>query len=123
MAATAPPEQLLAEKPTNYRRWWNSSWAAVEEGGQAKAEEWTDADDARLRTLVRHAHAAGSWIRFYTLDGFSAAENRGWDQSYNFGSREAVALRWKAAVAAGVNLIATDQFEDFAKILEPIKTK
>ncbi|MEO6982376.1 MAG: hypothetical protein ABI072_04595, partial [Edaphobacter sp.] len=32
-AVTATPAELLSEKPTNYRRWWNSSWYAVEEGG------------------------------------------------------------------------------------------
>ncbi|MCU1327826.1 MAG: hypothetical protein JWN34_3196, partial [Bryobacterales bacterium] len=26
LAATAPPETLLVEKPTNYRRWWTNSW-------------------------------------------------------------------------------------------------
>ena len=123
LAATAPPEQLLTEKPTNYRRWWNSSWFTVEEGGQAKAGEWTAADDARLRAIVDHAHRQGFWIRFYTLDGFTAAENRGWDQGYNFGSREAASFRWKAAAAAGVNLIATDQFEDLADTLKNNKIK
>ena len=57
--------------------------------------------------------SSGYWIRFYTLDGFAPGESKGWDQSYNFGSREAAIARWKAAVAAGVNLIATDQYEDF----------
>jgi len=120
-AATASPEILLSEKPTNYRRWWNTSWYMVEEGGQEKAREWTRADKARLRALVDHAHREGFWIRIYTLDGFTAAENRGWDQGYNFGSREAAAFRWKAAVTAGVNLIATDQFEDLAEILRETK--
>jgi hypothetical protein len=118
LAATAPPEQLLTERPTNYRRWWNNSWAEVEEGGQRNAGDWTAADNARLRALVDHAHQRGFWIRFYTLDGFSSAEDRGWDQGYNFGSREAAALRWKAAIAAGVNLIATDQYEDVAAMLQ-----
>ena len=117
LAATVPPEQLLTEKPTNYRRWWNNSWFVVEEGGQAKAGEWTAADDARLRAIVDHAHRLGFWIRFYTLDGFGAGEDRGWGQGYNLGSQQAVAVRWNAAVAAGVNLIATDQFEELAVIL------
>lgn len=123
LAATAAPEMLLAERPTNYRRWWNNSWAEVEEGGQARAGEWTPADDQRLRALVNHAHKLGFWIRFYTLDGFTDAENRGWDQGYNFGSREAAEVRWKAALAAGVNLIATDQFEDLAVIMGTTLTK
>jgi hypothetical protein len=121
LAATLAPEQLLTEKPTNYRRWWNNSWAEVEEGGQAHAGQWTPADAARLKALVDHAHKLGFWIRFYTLDGFREAENRGWDQGYNFGSREAALVRWKAAYAAGVNLIATDQFEDLAETLQHSK--
>ena len=117
LMATAPPEQLLSTPPNNYRRWWNNSWAVVEEGGQARAGAWTPADEKRLRDLVAHAHKLGYWIRFYTLDGFSSAENLGWDQGYNFGSRQAAAIRWKAALAAGVDLIATDQYEDQAAIL------
>lgn len=116
MAATMEPDRLLSESPTNYRRWWNNSWFEVEEGGQTRAGEWTPEDDRRLRALVDHAHRLGFWIRFYTLDGFAPKENRGWDAGYNFGSREAVELRWKAALAAGVNLIATDQYEDLSAL-------
>jgi hypothetical protein len=115
--ATLPPDQLLTEPPTNYRRWWNNSWFAVEEGGQHKAGEWTAEDDRRLRALVDHAHRMGYWIRFYTLDGFGAGEDKGWGNGYNFGSREAVRVRWKAAIAAGVNLIASDQYEDLAAVM------
>ncbi len=114
--ATMPPEELLSSPATTYRRWWNSSWLAVEEGGQRQAGDWTSADDARLRALVDHAHQLGYWIRFYTLDGFSPEEDRGWDQGYNFGSRQAASLRWRAAIAAGVNLIATDQYEALASL-------
>ena len=116
-AATLPPEVLLAEKPTNYRRWWNNSWWEVEEGGQRDAGDWTALDDKRLRALVDHAHRLGFWMRFYTLDGFSAEENRGWEKGYNFGSREAAMARWKAALNAGVDLIATDQYEDLATLM------
>src|SRR5262249_7751612 len=115
--ATLPPEQLLTERPSNYRRWWNSSWYAVEQGGQSQAGEWTAADDARLPALVDHAHNLGFWIRFYTLDGFAEADDRGWGPSYNFGSRAAVKPRWKSAIEAGVNLIATDQYEDLAALI------
>jgi hypothetical protein len=121
LAATLPPAELLKEKPTNYRRWWNNSWAEVEEGGQAKAGEWTAADNARLRALVDHAHKQGFWIRFYTIDGFGPGEDKGWGQGYNFGSHAAAVVRWKASIAAGVNLIATDQFEDFAATMRETK--
>jgi hypothetical protein len=117
LAATLPPERLLTERPTNYRRWWNNSWFEVEEGGQTKAGDWTPAAGERLLALVNHAHQLGYWIRFYTLDGFTPAENRGWDNSYNFGSPQAVAPRWQAALDAGVNLIATDQYEQLAEFM------
>jgi hypothetical protein len=117
LLATVPPEKLLTERPTDYRRWWNNPWGVVEEGGAPKAGEWTSADDRRLRALVDYAHKLGYWIRFYTLDGFTRAEDRGWDESYNFGSRAAAALRWKACIDAGVNLIATDQMEALAQVM------
>lgn len=112
--ATISPEELLTEHPTTYRRWWNNSWYVVEEGGASRAGDWTPADDARLRALVDRAHKLGFWIRFYTLDGFDPAKNPGWGTDYNFGSMNAVIPRWKAAIAAGVNFIAVDQYEDLA---------
>jgi hypothetical protein len=118
LLATLPPGQLLTAPPTNYRRWWNNSWFEVEEGGQHKAGDWTAADDLRLRALVDHAHKMGYWIRFYTLDGFGPGEDKGWGNAYNFGTREAVMLRWKAAIAAGVNLIASDQYEDLTEVMK-----
>jgi hypothetical protein len=118
LAATLPPEKLLTGRPTNYRRWWNNGWGEVEEGGQTKSGDWTPAGAARLRALVDHAHRLGYWIRFYTLDGFAPAEDRGWGASYNFGSRERAQARWKAAIDAGVNLVATDQYEDFGAFLK-----
>jgi hypothetical protein len=118
LLATLPPEVLLAGAPTTYRRWWNNSWHEVEEGGQRKAGDWTAADDRRLRALVDHAHKLGFWIRFYTLDGFAAPESKGWDEGYNFGTREAVQLRWKAALDAGVNLIASDQYEALGAMMQ-----
>ena len=117
LEATTPPEQLLTEPPTNYRRWWNNSWYVVEEGGQQRAGDWTAADEKRLRALVDYAHKSGYWIRFYTLDGFTTEENRGWTASYTFGSRAAVEARWRAAAEAGVDLIATDQYEELAAFL------
>jgi hypothetical protein len=119
LMATLPPEKLLTSRPTNYRRWWNNSWFEVEEGGQHKAGDWTPEDDRRLRALVDYAHKQGFWIRFYTIDGFLApGEDKGWGNAYNFGTHEAAAIRWKAALAAGVNLIATNQYEELAALMK-----
>jgi hypothetical protein len=119
MLVTWPPEKLLSERPTNYRRWWNNSWYDVEEGGEPNAGAWTAADEARLRALVDHAHRLGYWIRFYTLDGFTPAVGRenGWFAGYNFGSLQAAQQRWKAAIGAGVNFIATDQYDALAAFM------
>jgi len=118
LLATLPPDRLLTEQPTNYRRWWNNSWYEVEEGGQPKAGDWTEEAAARLRALVDRAHHLGFWIRFYTLDGFEPGHGSGWGEAYNFRSREAAEKRWRAALDAGVNLIATDQYEDLAKFMK-----
>jgi len=114
LMATLPPEKLLSTPPTDYRRWWNNPWGVIEERGPRHAGPWTAEDDRRLRAVTNHAHNLGYWIRFYTLDGFTPTENRGWDQDYNFGSRNAVTTRWIACIRAGVNLLATDQMEDLA---------
>jgi hypothetical protein len=116
----APLEVLEPESSSNYRRWWNNSWNVVETGGQTRAGSWTVKDEERLRTLVRLAHARGLWIRFYTLDGATSQELscHGWFRSYNFGSLESVTARWRAAYHAGVDYIATDQYEQLAEFLK-----
>jgi hypothetical protein len=116
--ATAAPDRLLTTRATDYRRWWNNSWWVVEEGGETRAGPWTKTDDERLGALVDYAHEQGYWIRFYTLDGFDAKQDRGWDEGYNFGSRRRVVPRWRAAMAAGVDFIATDQYEALSRYLD-----
>ena len=74
--------------------------------------------DQRLRAPVDYAHEQGYWIRFYTLDGFDAKQDQGWDQNYNFGSMRRVIPRWQAAIAAGVDFIATDQYETLSHDLD-----
>ena len=113
-AVSASPSALLPSGATNYRRWANFGWAVVERGGQTKAGEWDAADAVRLRALVARAHDLGLWLRFYTLDGFTPADNQGWGSGYNFGSVSAARERWRAAISAGVDLIATDQYEALA---------
>jgi hypothetical protein len=98
----------------NFARWANLPWSVIEEGGQNNAGRWTARDSTRLAALVARAHEQGLWIRFYTLDGFSKSEDRGFTASYNFGSLAAARARWRAAIAAGVDFIATDHYTEFA---------
>ena len=119
IAGIAPPESTLAALPratpaTNYRRWWNHPWRVVEVEGQRAAGGWTAEDASRLAAIVTDAHAHGLWIRFYTLNVIDD-EREGWTSSYNFGSLGAVSRRWRAAVDAKVDFIATDQYADFAR--------
>jgi hypothetical protein len=113
----ASPEVIDSEKATNYRRWWNNAWRVVESAGQQHAGEWTPEKLLRLRALVERAHANGLWIRFYTLDGATEDELscHGWFHTYNFGDISAVRKRWQAAIAAGVDYIASDQYELLAE--------
>ena len=106
-------------RATNYRRWSNNAWSIVETGGQNKAGEWTAEDRARLKRLVKEAHDRKLWIRFYTLNGHAAelGEANGWGRSYNFGSLEAARERWRAAIQAGVDFVATDQYAEFGQEL------
>jgi hypothetical protein len=102
---------------TNYLRWSNNPWSVIEPEGQNKAGAWTSADQARLSETVRAAHNAGLWIRFYTLNGHQAehGQRMGWTPGYNFGSLDAARIRWRAAITAGVDFIATDQYEEFSQ--------
>lgn len=106
-------DELIAPRVSNYARWVNFPWGVVEAGGQVRAGEWTSDDANRLKVLVTRAHANGLWIRFYTLDGYDPARDEGLTTSYNFGSEAAVRTRWRAAIAAGVDFIATDHYAAF----------
>ncbi len=120
---SAPPEGLAPNRADNYRRWWNNSWRVVEPEGQSKAGDWTPEKESRLKQLVRYAHSNNLWIRFYTLDGATKQELscNGWFSSYNFGSKEAVRKRWEAAARAGVDYIASDQYEEVGALLKSIR--
>jgi hypothetical protein len=108
-------EQIIAPKASNYARWVNFPWLVVEPEGQRNAGDWSATDAARLDALVRRAHAQDLWIRFYTLDGFVNGDGDGLTKSYDFGSDTAVKVRWRAAIDAGVDFIATDHYERFDK--------
>jgi hypothetical protein len=116
--ASLDPEQLVPRKADNYRRWFGAGWAFIEKGGETGAGEWTKASEERLKKFVNYGHRQGYFVSFYCLDGFSADEDKGWDKSYNFGSKEKVLPRWKAAVRAHADFISTDQVEDLAKVVK-----
>jgi len=119
---TAPPSLIAPNSADNYHRWWNNPWRVVEAAGQPNAGEWTPEKEARLKSLVQSAHQRGLWIRFYTLDGVTKADEscRGIFHGYNFGSREAVEARWRAAARAGVDYLASDQYEDLGRLLRTL---
>ncbi len=98
----------------NFARWVNFPWSVIEEGGQNRAGRWTAADVSRLDAFVTQAHDQGFWIRFYTLDGFTRAQDRGFSAGYNFGSMSAARDRWLATISAGVDFVATDQYAEFS---------
>jgi hypothetical protein len=113
----APPEQVIGAGGSEYRRWVNLPWKMIEGTPQPKSGEWTTQKAERLRAFVDYAHAKNLWIRFYTLNGHTPEESKGWSPEDNFGSLEAVQLRWKAAIEAGVDFIATDQYEELARLI------
>lgn len=111
-----PVDRLIPSGATSYRRWTNHSWAVVERGGSPAAGAWLDEERVRLSAIVDRAHALGLWVRFYTLNGH-AGRGDGWSAGYNVGSEDAVRVRWRAAIDAGVEFIASDQYELLAREL------
>jgi hypothetical protein len=115
------PLEALVPPANNYRRWWNNAWAVVEKEGPKKAGDWSEAESQRLKSLVRFAHSRGLWIRFYTMNGHATEDSLGWSAGYNFGSQAQVHKRWKAAIEAGVDFVATDQYEAFVSLKSELK--
>lgn len=113
---TFPPEAMIPDPATNYRRWWNSHWRVIEAGGPRSANDWTKAEAQRLQAIVDHANAMGYWTRFYTINGCTdeQSKSRGMSSGYNTGVLERARIRWQAMREAGVDTIATDQYTEFA---------
>jgi hypothetical protein len=118
LLASRDPEQLVSRRADNYRRWFGTNWGFIEKGGETKAGEWTKESEARLKKFVDYGHRLGYFVSLYCLDGYTEAENQGWDKDYNFGSKEKVMIRWQAAVRAHADFISTDQMEDVAKVIK-----
>ena len=87
-----------------------------------RRESTAASDETRLRALVQHAHVDHLWIRFYTLDGATKEQLscNGWFHDYNFGSLDAARVRWRAAIAAHVDYLASDQYELVAQEIHQV---
>jgi len=113
----ANPDDLMIGRADNFHRWIGLDWAFIEKGGETKAGEWTDANEARLKDFVNYGHKMGYLVGVYCLDGYTADQNQGWDKDYNLGSHDAAVTRWKAAKAAKADFISTDHYEELANML------
>jgi len=118
---TIEPEKLVPHKADNYRRWFGAHWTFIEKGGETGAGEWDSTAEQRLKSFVDYGHRLGYFVGVYCLDGFTQAENQGWDKDYNFGSKEKVMARWQAAVRAHADFISTDQMEDVASVIKSFR--
>lgn len=113
----AHPDDLIIARADNYHRWMNIDWAFIEKGGETKAGTWTDENERRLKEFVDYGHKMGYLVGVYCLDGYAPDQNQGWDPDYYLGSLEAAETRWKAAIAAKVDFISTDQYEELANLV------
>jgi hypothetical protein len=113
-SAKLPAEQVLPDGGNNYRRWWNNSWHAFWGFDEKDPHLLTTDDMERLDHFVLYAHKMNLWVRFYTLNGHSQEIAQGWNEKYNLKSEKLVQAHWRAAILAGVDYIATDQYEDFS---------
>jgi len=120
--STIDLETLLPKKADNYHRWFITNWAFIEKGGETGAGEWTPAAEGRLKKFVEYGHRMGYLVGFYCLDGYTEAENQGWDKDYNFGSKQKVMPRWQAVVRAHADIVSTDQMEDLASVIAGVTT-
>jgi hypothetical protein len=111
------PEQLVTKRADNYHRWFGADWSFIELCGPKHGGDWNANAEARLKRFVEHGHSLGYLVSFYSINGFTDEQNQGWTAEFNFGSREAAMTRWSAAIKAHADFIATDQYEDLAKVI------
>ena len=113
--------EYASQSATAYQRFIAFYWGHVERGGPARAGDWTEADAARLKTLVVQAHRQGFRVRFYTLNGHLGLTGG----SYRCADDAAAMIRWNAAAAAGADWVATDEYDAIVRTLreriEPVR--
>jgi hypothetical protein len=60
-------------------------------------------------------------VSVYCLNGYTPEENQGWDPDYNFGSRDAAIVPWKAAIQAKADFVSTDHYEQLAAMIASVR--
>lgn len=115
------PEQLVSTHADNYHRWFGTDWNFIETNGPTHGGDWKPETAARVKKFVEYGHSLGYLVSFYGVNGFTPDQNQGWTDEYNFGSLEAAKLRWKAALDAHADFIATDQYEEVTKLIREKK--
>ena len=111
MAPLADPAAYASEPASAFHRFLTVYWGHVERGGPPLAGDWTEAEAARLKALVDHAHAQGYRLRVYTLNGRSGT----YPNSYRFLDPATARVRWRASVSAGVDWTASDEYDEIAR--------
>lgn len=117
----ATPQDLIQGRADNYHRWIGIDWAYIEKGGETHAGAWSPASEQRLKRFIAYGHKLGYLVGVYCLDGFTEADNQGWDKDYNLGSREAAVTRWEAAARARADFVSTDHYQQLSQTLASLK--
>jgi hypothetical protein len=112
-------EDYVAEPASAYFRFLAFHWGVIEPNGPPRAGEWTEAKEERLHALVALAHKRGFRVRFYCLN----ARRSVFGLAYAFPDMSSARLRWRAAAAAGVDWIATDDYGDIMTELRPAERR
>jgi hypothetical protein len=85
---------------TPFYRVFNLEWVHLEPDREARRSgPLPESARTRLRALAELARQKGYWLRTWTLN------------ESTFGGREGLLERWRAAREAGVDMIATDEYE------------
>jgi hypothetical protein len=97
----------ITEPATAFYRIFNFEWKHIEGVPNNKAGDFTASKRARLNALAAAAHSKGYWLRTWNLN----ATNLDWGEAHCFGTKGALFTRWRAAQQAGIEMIATDEYE------------
>lgn len=106
--------EYASARATAYHRFLTVHWSHVERGGPPLAGTWTSSEMARLDALVTLFHGEGFRARFYCLDGHTGPVV----SPYRFADDASAQIRWRAAARAGVDWVASDEYEAIVQTLE-----